>query len=1092
MKIYQKALFFSFLYFFLCFQIIVAQNTEQSFGHTRIQYKNLKWKSIATENFEIYYYQGGTEIAQFAARYAESDFQRMTDLLGYTPYSKIKLFVYNSVDDLQQSNVGLSTYADPNGGKTNFIKSRAEIAFPGNQIMFQNEIRSGMAQLLVNEMMFGGSLKEMLSSAYLLALPEWFISGVSAYAADGYSLEMDDNARDMVINKNLKRPAALSGNEATKTGHIIWNFIGERYGKSNISNILNLTRIIRNEETSIASTLGMPYGQFLKECRSYYSSMADNVKANYKEAPETRRVRKKSRKNFQYNNVKLSADGKNLAYSENRNGRYKIYNINLSTNKKTKLFTSGRRVLSQRFNSNTPLIGWRKNNSIVIVHTKGSKIYLRLVDIDKKFLKLNIFGKDKTTKVLDNLNQVFSFSVSEDGNSLALSADKKGQNDIFIYKIFSGTIRQLTNDYYDDLYPAFLNASSESVIFSSNRLSDTISQVDKGSYKSIRNNFDMFIYRSNNKVLERLTEGQGNETQAMSFNKNSILYLSDETGISQLYKLDVPSKESTQLTDYQQNIKTYSYSKPDSVLAYRMIDQGNDFVAYKKEVNFKNNINGVPVRRIQILQEKGILDYNINLNRKKASEIVKTDSIKIIVKKETELGPDEIDTENYKFEAGTKTAQKENKEGRKKNGPLTTTDTKLNIKTKADANFKGPYPYKNEFSIDNTVNSVVIDPIRGLGLVFNVATSDMLEDHKFNAGASIFVNNIPHNNNVFLEYQYLKQKVDLGAKFERKSIFYSDGTTSLTQKFVLNKFQVSAAYPLNNFSRFVISPFYATTRFVELSEQGLTQPDLLSQFAGAKLEYIFDNTTYNGLNMIRGTRVKVKFEGYNSLGEKTESFTNFLIDIRHYQPVHRDIIFATRLSSGRFAGNSPKTYSLGGMDNWIFNTKDVKDVSNPLNAYGVGYDNRDILFMEFATPLRGFNYNKLFGNNFILFNAELRFPIIKYFYRSPITSNFFRNLQFVAFTDIGAAWNGNNILTSEGPFGKENVLNTSSPPPYNDPASPYYGSTVTTYKNPFLTGYGFGMRTLLLGFYAKGDVAWGIENKKVGSSKFYLTLGYDF
>jgi len=105
MKIYRTASLLFLIILLFSYQPVFSQNTEQSFGHTRIQYKNFDWKTIRTENFEIFYYQGGTEIAQFAARYAESDFQRMTDLLGYTPYSKIKLFIYNSIEDLQQSNV---------------------------------------------------------------------------------------------------------------------------------------------------------------------------------------------------------------------------------------------------------------------------------------------------------------------------------------------------------------------------------------------------------------------------------------------------------------------------------------------------------------------------------------------------------------------------------------------------------------------------------------------------------------------------------------------------------------------------------------------------------------------------------------------------------------------------------------------------------------------------------------------------------------------------------------------------------------------------------------------------------------------------
>ena len=42
------------------------------------------------------------------------------------------------------------------------------------------------------------------------------------------------------------------------------------------------------------------------------------------------------------------------------------------------------------------------------------------------------------------------------------------------------------------------------------------------------------------------------------------------------------------------------------------------------------------------------------------------------------------------------------------------------------------------------------------------------------------------------------------------------------------------------------------------------------------------------------------------------------------------------------------------------------------------------------------------------------------------------------------------------------------------------------------TSYGFGVRTTLLGYYIKMDVAYPYEDLKKGSAKFYVTLGYDF
>jgi outer membrane translocation and assembly module TamA len=259
-------------------------------------------------------------------------------------------------------------------------------------------------------------------------------------------------------------------------------------------------------------------------------------------------------------------------------------------------------------------------------------------------------------------------------------------------------------------------------------------------------------------------------------------------------------------------------------------------------------------------------------------------------------------------------------------------------------------------------------------------------------------------------------------------------------------------------------------------------PDANTLYGGIRAEYVFDNTTINGLNMIEGTRMKIRYENYLATNVSDQSFDNFTIDLRNYQKIHRDIIFATRLAYGLFGGRARRNYVMGGMDNWIFNQRDNQGKDDLLSNYSYLIDRRDQLFIEFVTPLRGFNYNKLFGNNFGLFNAEFRFPIVKYFYRGPITSNFFKNLQLVAFTDIGAAWTG------KGPFSRQNSLNTRIE---GGEGSPFRAS-VTNFKNPFLSGHGAGVRTLLLGYYLKFDVAWGVEDFVVAKPKYYLTFGYDF
>jgi outer membrane translocation and assembly module TamA len=277
-----------------------------------------------------------------------------------------------------------------------------------------------------------------------------------------------------------------------------------------------------------------------------------------------------------------------------------------------------------------------------------------------------------------------------------------------------------------------------------------------------------------------------------------------------------------------------------------------------------------------------------------------------------------------------------------------------------------------------------------------------------------------------------------------------------------------------------------TTRFWDLDPNSVlfssTGPVTSSvNYAGVKFEFIYDNTTVGGLNLIQGTRAKAGLRHNEGISDSQKSFSNLYMDVRHYQKLHRELVLATRLFYGRYWGSNPQKYLLGGMDNWLFNSTKRGNENDPL-GHSVGVDNSNILFVEYVTSLRGFDYNTFNGENALLFNAELRLPFIKYLVRGPITSNFLRNLQFIGFYDIGSAWTG------PSPFATENSVNTEIIDPDGSP----FKARIQNFKNPWLSSYGFGVRTVLLGYYVKFDVAYPVEDLVRKNAKYLLTLGYDF
>jgi len=255
-------------------------------------------------------------------------------------------------------------------------------------------------------------------------------------------------------------------------------------------------------------------------------------------------------------------------------------------------------------------------------------------------------------------------------------------------------------------------------------------------------------------------------------------------------------------------------------------------------------------------------------------------------------------------------------------------------------------------------------------------------------------------------------------------------------------------------------------------------PEYISYFH-SRAEFNFDNTITKAPNMVEGTRAKIYYEFNPSFSHINEGFDKLMLDIRHYQSLHKEITFAARFSAGAFGGRSPKRFMLGGVDNNL--SQQASLGGNPPLDVSFEQGNPDVLFHEFATNLRGFNFNSQNGKYFMLFNAELRVPIIKYLLQNSISSNFFKNLQFIAFGDLGSAWN------NTAPWNRQNDVNTQliDTPPFT--------IIVNNFKSPYLASYGWGFRTTFLGYYLKADIAWKVEDFVVTPRPVWvISMGYDF
>jgi len=1096
----------------------VGQQALETFGKNRIQYKRFDWKYLSSENFDVYYYGERRTVARESLQYLETEFDRITDLIGFYPYQKTKVFLYNSIIDLQQSNMGLNDNQFSSGGETEFIKPYVEVAHPGNIEDFKEELIFKFSDLMLQEMMFGGSLKDMFQNAVLLNLPDWFVDGASLYVSKGWNEEMDDFVRQFIRSKRANKALKLTGKESALIGQSIWNFIVEKYGKSSVNNILNYTRIIRNEEKSVMITLGIPFRQLMTEWKNFYSNMEQSVSRSYISPSDSTKFSPTHRKTVIYTTVKISPDGKKIAYAENDRGKFKVIVKSLESGKESVILNGGNKVIKQDVDYRIPLLSWADANTLGVIGTKSGQYVFWLYDL---------VTKSKLPRELDRFSNIRNFDFSGNGRLAVLSADFEGQNDLFLISSRRDRTRRLTNDLWDDLDPSFI-PNTNTIIFSSNRATDSL------NYKSIDyaksgNRYNLFMFNLDTTTIRvtKITNTVGKDFKPKAIDGDNVYYLSDQRGIINLFKFNRQSGIYSQITNFNSSIKDYDLDFANRSLAMVMTSKLSEDIFVLNNFNYNRQIFTPASRRKEVLQAKVITEkrkqeqpsknmtvkdlINQRLKEKQQTapgqdsvkqqspEPVKQDTVK-------HVKSDEINTDDYKFDEPAK--QDTLKPEPPKEKPINTDDYVFEdevvkakqpgetfltryMKARESNRVSGPYPYAPKFSYENLLTNFLVDPLRGFSMRIESQMNDMLGDYRISGGLLVSLSDFK-SGDVFAEVQYLPHRFDYSFRFDRKVIFWETQQERATdielQKYSFQKVEFGVSYPITVRTRVSLKPFIGFTQF---TDRGMNIPQSGPEFrpseyqfySGGKAEVVYDNSISTGMNIIEGTRGKITATHNQALNNNQKSFTRVSLDIRHYQKIYREIVFAVRGYAGSSFGNSPKKYLLGGIDNWFGNRINYEGLQNPLIS-PVGVYNENLLFTEFATSLRGFDYATLYGNNVAIASAEFRVPLIRALSSGPITSNFFRNLQFTAFYDIGTSWTG------ELPFNAENSVRKRVVP--EQPSGSPFRIEIDEYLNPWLYSYGVGLRTMMLGYYVKFDLAWPVENYHVMDPRLSVTLGFDF
>jgi hypothetical protein len=349
----------------------------------------------------------------------------------------------------------------------------------------------------------------------------------------------------------------------------------------------------------------------------------------------------------------------------------------------------------------------------------------------------------------------------------------------------------------------------------------------------------------------------------------------------------------------------------------------------------------------------------------------------------------------------------------------------------------------------------------------------------------------------FVNVENKKGLIDQRYSFYRRGRIYnyvivdtvSNTSIEARGRTVKHLLQTELKYPLTKFQsiRGIFSLQLDEVAILAEELNSLQIPIYNENRLGLRLEYVFDNTLELRLNARKGTKFKGYLDLYKPFSVETEDkfkvgFEGGLtaaigFDARHYLTFDDKTIFAFRLAAASSFGQEKILYSLGGVDNWMFPTTSTSVSLPDASNYGL---------QTLGANMRGFNNNARNGSSYALGNVEMRIPIIDYISKNPPRNAMLRSLQLVAFLDIGTAWQG------ASPFSTSNPLNTTVIDNNGPGSISPVKVTVNYFRRPILFGYGFGIRTVLLGHYFRLDYAWGVETGQVQKPILYLSIGSDF
>ncbi|MBX7150827.1 BamA/TamA family outer membrane protein [bacterium] len=836
--------------FLLAPSTLPAQYYYNYFGTNKVNYTDFSWKILETEHFEIYYYPEMLELAERAAGMAEEQYLELQNRFNHSLVHKVPMIIFSSHIYFQQTNVTPFEIPEGVGGFFEFFKGRVVLPSDGSSSHFRRVLRHELVHVFMDS-----KVNRIISNHRKLnnpGPPLWFTEGL----AELWSGEPDHQAemviRDAAFNSTILPVEEFYKVQGTyymyKLGENFLHFVEERYGREKI--LLIMENIWKSDtfEKVIEMSLGKKYASLSEEWiywvkKKYFPALEDNDVPSAISSVITK-------EGFNSKPAYYAHDGKEeIFYVANRDGYTNIYRQELGSSHSEVVIAGERSNDYETFHFFKSRIDVNHHGELAFVSKSGEKDVLYIYDVAKKEITHKYMYKD--------LVGIASPSWSPDGQSIAFSGlAVSGDDDLYTIKVSDddddGTIRKLTNDFYDDKDPAW-SPDGKFIVFSSDRNNFGVN----GSY-------NLYLYDLEMQSMYCLTTGDyHDESPAWSPDGRWLAFSSNRVGTStDIWVLPFKDGDRTLISELREG-------KDETLLARKY--------APRKLTHLTTAVFDPVWTNSGDLLFSAFEQFSFKIRQMPAAD-----------QKSALADKDERTLfQGLKYPWSTPKV------------PVTQANTR---------------PYIKKYGLDFVQGAFQADPVFGSGGGAQIGITDMLGNDQYYLvlyNTATTSKEILTDWNFVLTKVDLGQRTNFAyGIFRFRGDFYEiadDGEVDIVNENRYGGF-LQVTYPLSKFERIEtnlnFSRFKREPRFALLGVDGV----LVSNFTG----YTFDNSLWGPTGPLDGTRAAFTLGYTTDVYQSQQNYYTAIFDYRKYFRLTTRSAYAVRALVEWNDGRNPQNFLLGG------------------------------------------------------------------------------------------------------------------------------------------------------------------------------------